>query len=52
MARRAPRIDKNVASWPKPVPVKDWMAQPAVTISADAACDEAIALMKARGIRH
>ena len=52
MARRAPRIDKNVASWPKPVPVKDWMGQPAVTITADATRREAIDLMKARTIRH
>lgn len=52
MARRAPRIDKNVASWPKPVPVKNWMGRPAVTITADAACREAIDLMKARTIRH
>lgn len=52
MAGRAPRIDKNVASWPKPMPVKDWMGQPVVTIPADAACREAIDLMKARTIRH
>ena len=52
MARRAARIDKNVASWPRPVPVKDWMARPAVTIGADATCREAIDLMKSRQIRH
>jgi acetoin utilization protein AcuB len=52
MARRATRIDKSVASWPKPVPVKDWMAQPAVTIGTDATCREAIDLMKSRHIRH
>jgi CBS domain-containing protein len=52
MARRAARIDKSVASWPKPVPVKDWMARPAVTIGAGATCREAIDLMKSRQIRH
>jgi acetoin utilization protein AcuB len=52
MAGRGPRIDKNVASWPKPVPVKDWMGQPAVTIRAGATCSEAIELMKARRVRH
>lgn len=52
MAGRAPRIDKNLASWPKPVPVKDWMGRPAVTIPAGATCREAIDLMKASKIRH
>jgi acetoin utilization protein AcuB len=52
MARRTPRIDKNVASWPKAVPVKDWMQQPTVTIRADASVHEAIEVMKARRIRH
>lgn len=52
MARRAARIDKSVASWPKPVPVKDWMARPAVTIGADTTCREAMDQMQSRRIRH
>jgi acetoin utilization protein AcuB len=52
MAGRAPRIDKSMASWPKPVPVKDWMGHPTVTIDAGATCRAAIDLMKARRIRH
>jgi len=51
-ARRAARIDKNMASWPKPLPVRDWMAKPAVTIEANATCREAVDSMKARAIRH
>jgi acetoin utilization protein AcuB len=52
MARRAARIDKSVARWPKPVPVKEWMARPAATIGVDATCREAIDSMKSRRIRH
>jgi acetoin utilization protein AcuB len=52
MVGRRLRIDKSMASWPKPVPVKDWMGQPAVTIDAGATCRAAIDLMKARRIRH
>jgi acetoin utilization protein AcuB len=52
MARRVARIDKNLASWPKPVPVKDWMGRPATTISADATCRQAIDSMRAGRIRH
>jgi acetoin utilization protein AcuB len=49
---RSRQVDKNVAAWPKAVPVKDWMAQPVITIRVDASCREAIELMKAHRIRH
>ena len=52
LAGHAPSIDKNVASWPKPVPVKDWMTQPVVTIHPGASVHEAVEVMKTRGIRH
>jgi CBS domain-containing protein len=52
LAERVPSIDKNVASWPKPVPVKDWMAQPVVTIHPGASVHEAVEVMKTRGLRH
>jgi acetoin utilization protein AcuB len=46
------RIDKTLASWPKPMPVEHWMARPAVTVDIDASSRAAIELMKSRGIRH
>jgi acetoin utilization protein AcuB len=52
MPRHARAIDKNVASWPKPIPVKNWMQQPVVTIPADTTCREAIESMRAHRIRH
>jgi acetoin utilization protein AcuB len=52
MAAGRPRIDKTMASWPRPVPVKDWMGQPVVTIDAGATCRAAVDLMKAHRIRH
>jgi acetoin utilization protein AcuB len=52
LAERVPSIDKNVASWPKPVPVKEWMTQPVVTIHPGASVHEAVEVMKTRGIRH
>ena len=52
MARRKQQVARPMASWPKPVPVKDWMGQPAVTIRGEASVHEAIELMKTRKIRH
>ena len=52
MPRQARAIDKNVASWPTPMPVKDWMRQPVITIHVDTTCREAIESMRAHRIRH
>jgi CBS domain-containing protein len=52
LAERVPSIDKNVASWPKPVPVKEWMTQPVVSTHPGASVHEAVEVMKTRGIRH
>jgi acetoin utilization protein AcuB len=49
---RSRRVDRDVAAWPKAVPVKDWMAQAVVTIRVDASCREAVELMKSHRIRH
>jgi acetoin utilization protein AcuB len=52
MPERRNVIRRDEATWPKPVPVKDWMTRPAVTIRDDASVRAAIEVMKARKIRH
>jgi CBS domain-containing protein len=52
MRERRNAIRRDEATWPKPVPVKDWMTRPAVTIRDDASVRAAIEVMKTRKIRH
>lgn len=52
MPERRNVIKRDEAMWPKPVPVKDWMTRPVVTIRDDASVRAAIGVMKTRKIRH
>jgi acetoin utilization protein AcuB len=52
MAARKRAVDRPAPAWPDPVPVKEWMSEPAVTIRAVAPVREAFELLKTRKIRH
>lgn len=52
MAQRKRLVRRPEPQWPDPVPVKEWMTEPVVTIGADASVRQAAELMKTRQIRH
>jgi acetoin utilization protein AcuB len=52
MARLRQPAGRRGLAWADPIPVKEWMAAPAVTITSGATVHEAIDLMKGRKIRH
>jgi acetoin utilization protein AcuB len=47
---RAPARD--LAAWPEPLPVRDWMHEPVVTVRADTTVAAAVELMRSRALRH
>jgi acetoin utilization protein AcuB len=42
----------DLAAWPEPVPVSEWMTTPVITVRADAPAREAAGAMKRRNVRH
>lgn len=51
-ARSAGRPAHELPAWIASVPVRDWMQQPVLTIDAGARVDDAVRLMRERGVRH
>jgi acetoin utilization protein AcuB len=43
---------RDMAAWPDPLPVREWMREPAVTVRADTPVREAVEIMRTRGLRH
>jgi acetoin utilization protein AcuB len=45
-------VEHTPPIWIAPMPVECWMRRPVVTIGVDTSVNEAVALMRTRGIRH